>query len=151
MYSDCRVYWPMDTFTFWIRYCLSLSSACVVWFTQIKMACQICLTLHSLPPLSNNCYRHRHRRHRHHYIKPKALKQHHSQRNPNKDTTLLVLPQLSLTKRSLISSSFALILNGFLPLNSIAELELQTYTDVDQGFTLLRPSSWTKVQYNSLF
>ncbi|OMO56046.1 Photosystem II PsbP, oxygen evolving complex [Corchorus olitorius] len=47
-------------------------------------------------------------------------------------------------------SALALFLNGFSPDISKAlsdkELELETYTDADEGFTLLRPSSWIKVE-----
>ncbi|XVF58836.1 hypothetical protein PTKIN_Ptkin07bG0098000 [Pterospermum kingtungense] len=103
------------------------------------MAYQICLP----PPKQCHSYNQNQCQYRYHHSKPKALKllQYHSQHN-NKDTLL--------SKRSLISSALAFILNGFLPLNSEAlpdkELELQRYTDVDQGFTLLRPSSWIKVE-----
>ncbi|EXB36436.1 PsbP domain-containing protein 2 [Morus notabilis] len=54
-----------------------------------------------------------------------------------------------LGKRELCLSSLALVLNGFSPYlpNSFSaeELELERYTDSNEGFTLLRPSSWIKV------
>ncbi|KAM1052569.1 hypothetical protein ACFX13_000162 [Malus domestica] len=58
-------------------------------------------------------------------------------------------PPNYLSRRSLGLSVVAIFLNGCLPnlQNAIPaqQLELQRYTDSDQGFTLLRPSSWLKV------
>ncbi|XVE83391.1 hypothetical protein DITRI_Ditri16bG0085300 [Diplodiscus trichospermus] len=113
------------------------------------MACQICLLL------SNQSHYYCSYNHYHHSspksssFKPKALK-HPSLENTNNPYKKTFLPPLSLTKRTLNSSALALILNGFLPLNSKAlsdkELELERYIDVKEGFTLLRPSSWIKVE-----
>ncbi|XWS33128.1 hypothetical protein CRYUN_Cryun22dG0052200 [Craigia yunnanensis] len=110
------------------------------------MACQFCLLLYQ------NHYSYNHYHHsspRFPSSKHKALKRQSQENNnnPNKETSL---PPLSLTKRRLNSSALALILNVFLPHNSKAvsdkELELERYTDVEEGFTLLRPSSWIKVE-----
>ncbi|KAL5554911.1 hypothetical protein UlMin_037147 [Ulmus minor] len=58
-------------------------------------------------------------------------------------------PSPLLSKRELSLSSFALLLNGFSPnlpaAISAQQLELLRYTDDKEGFTLLRPSSWIKV------
>ncbi|KAL9462536.1 hypothetical protein AB3S75_000525 [Citrus x aurantiifolia] len=65
-----------------------------------------------------------------------------------KKKTVVELSSLRLSKRELCSS-FVLILNGLYPKLSKAslpeEMELQRYTDSNEGFTLLRPSSWNKV------
>uniref|UniRef100_A0A0F7CYP3 PsbP domain-OEC23 like protein n=1 Tax=Pelargonium fulgidum TaxID=73198 RepID=A0A0F7CYP3_9ROSI len=57
---------------------------------------------------------------------------------------------ISFSKRSLNLSILALFFNGFLPnLSKCAyaeELELQRYTDSNEGFTLLIPSSFNKVE-----
>ncbi|KAE8673940.1 PsbP domain-containing protein 2 [Hibiscus syriacus] len=80
---------------------------------------------------------------------PKALEHHFNGSNkiPSKDT----LPSpLTLTKRSLNSSALSLVFIGFSPRNAKAlpakDLELERYVDYEQGFTLLRPSSWIKVE-----
>ncbi|KAH7566929.1 hypothetical protein JRO89_XS08G0255000 [Xanthoceras sorbifolium] len=56
---------------------------------------------------------------------------------------------LCLSKRELTISSIALVLNGFCPIISKAlsneKMELERYTDSKEGFTVLRPSSWIKV------
>ncbi|GAY48181.1 hypothetical protein CUMW_109840 [Citrus unshiu] len=66
-----------------------------------------------------------------------------------KKKTVVELSSLRLSKRELCLSSFVLILNGLYPKLSKAslpeEMELQRYTDSNEGFTLLRPSSWIKV------
>ncbi|KAK8492944.1 hypothetical protein V6N13_038818 [Hibiscus sabdariffa] len=110
------------------------------------MASQICLPLSNQTPYYN------------HYRRsspklpssiPRALSyhSHENNQNPSKDT---LLSPLSLTKRSLNSSALALIFIGFLPRNAKAssenDLKLERYTDSEQGFTLLRPSSWIKVE-----
>ncbi|XP_022751985.1 psbP domain-containing protein 2, chloroplastic-like [Durio zibethinus] len=105
------------------------------------MACQICLPFSNQSPYS--CIHYHRSSPKFPSSRPKALKH----QSPDKDT---LLPPLFLTRRSLNSSALALILNGFLPHYSKAlshnELELQRYTDVEEGFTLLRPSSWIKVE-----
>ncbi|XVF14874.1 hypothetical protein REPUB_Repub09cG0098500 [Reevesia pubescens] len=114
------------------------------------MACQICLPLAYQTPYSYK-YNHYNSSPKLPSSKPKPFKHYsqpqHNHNNPNKET---LLPSLSFTKRSLNSSALALLLNGFFPFNSIAlsdnELELQRYTDVQEGFTFLRPSSWIKVE-----
>lgn len=71
-----------------------------------------------------------------------------------KKKTVVELSSLRLSKRELCFSSFVLILNGLYPKLSKAslpeEMELQRYTDSNEGFTLLRPSSWIKVTSHSL-
>nr|KJB70222.1 hypothetical protein B456_011G118400 [Gossypium raimondii] len=78
---------------------------------------------------------------------PKALRPHSHENNKNLKKATLLSP-LSLTKRALNSSSLLLIFYGFFPHNSKAfsdkDLDLERYTDFEQGFTLLRPSSWNK-------
>ncbi|KAB2008719.1 hypothetical protein ES319_D10G117600v1 [Gossypium barbadense] len=78
---------------------------------------------------------------------PKALRPHSHENNKNLKKVTLLSP-LSLTKRALNSSSLLLIFYGFFPHNSKAfsdkDLDLERYTDFEQGFTLLRPSSWNK-------
>ncbi|XP_021900389.1 psbP domain-containing protein 2, chloroplastic [Carica papaya] len=60
-----------------------------------------------------------------------------------------LLPSLCFSRRNLSFPILALLVNGFLLKDSIAmenqELQLERYTDVKEGFTLLRPSSWIKV------
>uniref|UniRef100_A0A0F7GZ87 PsbP domain-OEC23 like protein n=1 Tax=Pelargonium dichondrifolium TaxID=73194 RepID=A0A0F7GZ87_9ROSI len=67
-------------------------------------------------------------------------------RYPEKSNDL----SISFSKRSLNLSILALFFNGFLPnLSKCAyaeELELQRYTDSKEGFTLLIPSSFNKVE-----
>ncbi|KAF5751730.1 psbP domain-containing protein 2 chloroplastic [Tripterygium wilfordii] len=72
-----------------------------------------------------------------------SLTQLHNAPNSN-DKDALALSILS-SKRRLSLSILSLVLNGFLP-NSIfaQELELERYTDAE-GFTLLKPSSYVKV------
>ncbi|GMN61684.1 hypothetical protein TIFTF001_030765 [Ficus carica] len=69
--------------------------------------------------------------------------------NYGNDPQTQALPWPLLTKRQLCLSSLAFILNGFSPnlANSISAQvpELERYTDSNEGFTLLRPSSWIKV------
>lgn len=71
-----------------------------------------------------------------------------------KKKTVVELSSLRLSKRELCLSSFVLILNGLYPkLSKVSlpkEMELQRYTDSNEGFTLLRPSSWIKVTSHSL-
>ncbi|KAF3439274.1 hypothetical protein FNV43_RR17550 [Rhamnella rubrinervis] len=59
------------------------------------------------------------------------------------------LPLLCLSKRELSLSALALFLHGFFTNFSCAisaeELELERYTDSNEGFTLLMPSSWIKI------
>ncbi|KAJ8765389.1 hypothetical protein K2173_012086 [Erythroxylum novogranatense] len=56
------------------------------------------------------------------------------------------LPSHCLSKRELNLSTLALILSGLFPSVSLAqELALERYTDSKEGFTLLRPSSYVKV------
>uniref|UniRef100_A0A6P3YTH5 psbP domain-containing protein 2, chloroplastic n=1 Tax=Ziziphus jujuba TaxID=326968 RepID=A0A6P3YTH5_ZIZJJ len=59
------------------------------------------------------------------------------------------LPSICLSKRELGLSALSLFLHGFLPnlpsAISAEKLELERYTDSKEGFTLLRPSSWIKV------
>ncbi|EOX92651.1 hypothetical protein QUC31_003748 [Theobroma cacao] len=111
------------------------------------MASQICLYLSNQSPFSYS-YKHTHSSPKFPSFKPKA-RQHYQENNnvPNKDP---LLQSLSLSKRRLNFSALALIFNGFLPDISKAlsdkELELQRYTDVDEGFTFLRPSSWIKIE-----
>uniref|UniRef100_A0A803PCY4 PsbP C-terminal domain-containing protein n=1 Tax=Cannabis sativa TaxID=3483 RepID=A0A803PCY4_CANSA len=67
-------------------------------------------------------------------------------REPQRQPPLL----LCLGKRKLGLSSLSLILSGVSPNLSMAmsaqqELELERYIDSKEGFTLLRPSSWIKV------
>ncbi|KAM6563195.1 hypothetical protein CsatB_023193 [Cannabis sativa] len=67
-------------------------------------------------------------------------------REPQRQPPLL----LCLGKRKLGLSSLSLILSGVSPNLSMAmsaqqELELERYIDSNEGFTLLRPSSWIKV------
>ena len=116
--------------------------------SSLKWLCQICLPLSNQSPYPYNPYHHSSPKFP--SSKPKALK-HQSKENYNNPNKEILLPLLSLTKRRLNSSALALILNGFLPHNSKAlsdkELELERYTDVDEGFTLLRPSSWIKVPF----
>ncbi|KAK8331452.1 hypothetical protein V6Z12_A10G075100 [Gossypium hirsutum] len=80
---------------------------------------------------------------------PKALRPHSLENNKNLNKATLLFP-LSLTKRALNSSALLLIFYGFFPHNSKAfsdkDLDLERYTDFEQGFTLLRPSSWNKVE-----
>ncbi|KAM5577865.1 psbP domain-containing protein 2, chloroplastic [Rosa sericea] len=69
-----------------------------------------------------------------------------SNSKPKASSSLQTPPHL--TKRSLSLSLFAAVfLNGVLPNSPIfaQELELERYTDSKEGFTLLRPSSWIKV------
>ncbi|CAK7354718.1 unnamed protein product [Dovyalis caffra] len=85
---------------------------------------------------------------------PKAsfLKQKQSQpqnaNDPNKET--LVQSLCSSKRRQLNLSIVALLINGSLPNSSnniilAQELELARYTDYKEGFTLLTPSSYVKV------
>ncbi|KAL6223230.1 hypothetical protein ACLB2K_006618 [Fragaria x ananassa] len=70
-----------------------------------------------------------------------------SKPNPSSSSSSLQTPP-HFTKRSLAFSLVApLFLNGVLPNLPIfaEELELERYTDSKEGFTLLRPSSWIKV------
>uniref|UniRef100_A0A0F7GYN4 PsbP domain-OEC23 like protein n=1 Tax=Hypseocharis bilobata TaxID=253189 RepID=A0A0F7GYN4_9ROSI len=73
---------------------------------------------------------------------------HHTQ-NYSNDPHQELLLSLSLSKRNLNLSILALFFNGFLPNLSksvCAEgMELERYTDSKEGFTLLKPSSWVKV------
>lgn len=66
-----------------------------------------------------------------------------------KKKTVVELSSICLSKRELCFSSFVLILNELYPKLSKAslaeEMDLQRYTDSNEGFTLLRPSSWIKV------
>lgn len=60
------------------------------------------------------------------------------------------LPLLSLSKRVLGLSIFAVILKGVFTnipnaFSGEEDFELERYTDSKEGFTLLRPSSWIKV------
>lgn len=56
-----------------------------------------------------------------------------------------------LSKRKLNLVVVTTLLWGILPNTRDAllaeEMELERYTDLKEGFTLLRPSSWTKVNY----
>uniref|UniRef100_A0A5B6ZHN2 PsbP C-terminal domain-containing protein n=1 Tax=Davidia involucrata TaxID=16924 RepID=A0A5B6ZHN2_DAVIN len=64
-------------------------------------------------------------------------------KNPHKEN-----PSICLSKRKLNHSIVAIVLSATLPSISEAkaeELELERYTDSKEGFTLLRPSSWIKV------
>ncbi|KAL3729071.1 hypothetical protein ACJRO7_033642 [Eucalyptus globulus] len=60
-----------------------------------------------------------------------------------------LLPALRLSKREANLSILAVLLNGCGPSASAAtlrqEVELERYTDSKEGFTLLKPSSWVKV------
>ncbi|GAV77274.1 PsbP domain-containing protein, partial [Cephalotus follicularis] len=101
------------------------------------MALQICLSLSKLsrsPTMSLKKLP---------YLCPKLNPQ-----NTKKETSISL--SLCLTKRELHFSFFALILNGLSPNTSTAILHqdllaLERYTDYKEGFTLLRPSSWIKV------
>ncbi|XP_021301150.1 psbP domain-containing protein 2, chloroplastic [Herrania umbratica] len=111
------------------------------------MASQICLYLSNQSPFSYR-YKHTHSSTNCPSFKPKARQRFQENNNiPNKDPLLQPLP---LSKRRLNFSALALIFNGVLQDISKAlsdkELELQRYTDVDEGFTLLRPSSWIKIE-----
>ncbi|XP_062093521.1 psbP domain-containing protein 2, chloroplastic [Humulus lupulus] len=71
--------------------------------------------------------------------------------NPRRHEAQREPPLLScLGKRKLGLSSLSLILSGFFPnlpmAMSAQELELERYIDSKEGFTLLRPSSWIKVE-----
>ncbi|KAF8037345.1 hypothetical protein BT93_B0299 [Corymbia citriodora subsp. variegata] len=60
-----------------------------------------------------------------------------------------LLPSLRLSKREASLSILAILLNGCGSSASVAtlpqEVELERYTDSKEGFTLLKPSSWVKV------
>lgn len=75
-----------------------------------------------------------------------SLFQRHTHLHPPRETP----SSPCLTKRDLGLSIVAIFLNGFLPNLQKAilaqDLELQRYTDSKEGFTLLRPSSWIKVE-----
>lgn len=94
------------------------------------MALQICLTFPKHNPLKQILSMS--------LTKPSSLSQ---KPNPqNKHASIL-----SLTKRDLHFSFLALIFNGFSPPILAQDLALQRYIDSKEGFTLLRPSSWTQV------
>lgn len=110
-----------------------------------KMDSQICVSISNQSPY----YYHFHRSTpKFPCFIPKALRPHSHENNKNLKKVTLLSP-LSLTKRALNSSSLLLIFYGFFPHNSKAfsdkDLDLERYTDFEQGFTLLRPSSWNKV------
>jgi hypothetical protein len=83
-----------------------------------------------------------------------STQQHHPKRicnDPHKDA----LVSHCLSKRKLGLSILAVFSSsGLLPNMTKAifagELELERYTDPMEGFTLLRPSSWTKVPTNTI-
>uniref|UniRef100_A0A0F7CYP2 PsbP domain-OEC23 like protein n=1 Tax=Pelargonium citronellum TaxID=73188 RepID=A0A0F7CYP2_9ROSI len=83
---------------------------------------------------------------------PKASSSSTQNRYLEKSNDIYEEPNLSISfsKRSLNFSILALFFNGFLPnLSKCAyaeELELQRYTDSKEGFTLLIPSSFNKVE-----
>ncbi|KAG4125633.1 hypothetical protein ERO13_D10G108000v2 [Gossypium hirsutum] len=109
-----------------------------------KMDSQICVSISNQSPY----YYHFHRSTpKFPCFIPKALRPHSHENNKNLKKVTLLSP-LSLTKRALNSSSLLLIFYGFFPHNSKAfsdkDLDLERYTDFEQGFTLLRPSSWNK-------
>ncbi|KAG4125635.1 hypothetical protein ERO13_D10G108000v2 [Gossypium hirsutum] len=111
-----------------------------------KMDSQICVSISNQSPY----YYHFHRSTpKFPCFIPKALRPHSHENNKNLKKVTLLSP-LSLTKRALNSSSLLLIFYGFFPHNSKAfsdkDLDLERYTDFEQGFTLLRPSSWNKVE-----
>lgn len=76
------------------------------------------------------------------------LKPSHHQRfnEPQRETFL----SMCLSKRELGLSALTLFLHGFLPnlpsAISAEDLVLERYTDSNEGFTLLKPSSWIKVR-----
>ncbi|XP_048128924.1 psbP domain-containing protein 2, chloroplastic [Rhodamnia argentea] len=84
--------------------------------------------------------------------KPRIPTQNHSPRTQvsvfsHEDDTFL--PAARLSKRALSLSILAILLNGFGSSASMAtlpqEVELERYTDSKEGFTLLKPPSWIKV------
>ncbi|TYI05284.1 hypothetical protein ES332_A10G078300v1 [Gossypium tomentosum] len=109
-----------------------------------KMDSQICVPISNQSPY---CYHFHRSSPKFPCFVPKALRPHSLENNKNLNKATLLSP-LSLTKRALNSSALLLIFYGFFPHNSKAfsdkDLDLERYTDFEQGFTLLRPSSWNK-------
>ncbi|KAM7256276.1 hypothetical protein ACFE04_012017 [Oxalis oulophora] len=99
------------------------------------MALHICLSLSKTKPrlYSYSCQQ-----------QTTVTKAHHSScSSHNIDTTQ---SSLCLTKREVTLSILAIISNGFSPKFAFAQdLSLERYTDSKEGFTLLKPSSWIKI------